>query len=128
MGFRLVSRRVFDNALLSGVTGSGVASSAIDLRMGVFRLESLLFLASSVVSNPDISFEYAISRDGVTWGSYADNTSLLTSTVSMTNPQGWHAVPMPAALAPFLRFQCSATGSNPVDTRVTADLWLTMTQ
>ena len=121
---RLVSRRMFDGVLVSGVAGSGAQSSAIDLRMGIVRLESLMFIASSVASTPDIGFFFAVSPDNVTYGSYADETPLLTSTVSLTNPEGWHAVAMPNVLAPFVKFSVSSTGSNPTDTRVTADIWI----
>ena len=125
---RLVSKRLFDGVLVSGITGSGAQSSAVDLRMGVVRLESLMFIASSVASTPDISFAYAISPDNVTYGSYADETALLTSSVSLTNPEGWHALALPTILGAFVKFSVSSTGSNPTDTRVTGDLWLRMNQ
>ena len=120
----LVSRRLFDNVPVSGTAVSGPQSSAIDLRKDVLRLESITFIASSVASTADVSFWYAVSPDNVTWGSYADNAALLTSSVSLANPEGLHTIAMPNALAPFIRFSASSTGSNPQDTRVTGDLWL----
>ena len=125
---RLVSKRLFWQTPVSGTTVSGPISSAIDLRMGVVRMESLTFMASSVTSTVDLGFFYAISPDGVSWGSFADNTALLTSTVSLANPEGYQTIALPAALAPFVRFSCSGTGSNPQDSLCTADLWLRMNQ
>lgn len=96
--------------------------------MGVLRLESLNFIASSLTSNPDIGFFYAISPDGVTWGSYADNPALLASTVTLSNPQGYQALVLPNTLGPFVRFAVSGTGSNPSDCVVTVDLVFRMAQ
>jgi len=124
MAERLHNIRLFDAALVSGL-GSGIVSSALNIRHDVIRLESLMFLASSPASRADISFEYAVSPNNVTFGSYADNAAILTSTVSLAGiSAGYVAVAMPTVLAPFVRFQCSGTGSNPTDTRVTADLIL----
>lgn len=85
-----------------------------------------MFACSSTLSTPDVAFFYAESPDGVTFGSYADNTALLTSTVSLANPQGWHTVALPTFLAPYIKFAASSTGSNPVDTRIWATLLLRM--
>ena len=121
----LIPLRLFDNALVSGLA-TGVQSSAIRLDRDVLRMESITFLASSVVSTPDLGFFYAISKDNVLFGSFADNAALLTSTVSLLNPQGFQALAMPTALAPYVKFLVSGTGSNPLDSRVTSDLWLRM--
>lgn len=128
MAERLVSKRLFWQTPVSGTAVSGPVSSAIDLRTGVLRLEALTFLASSVVSTPDLGVYYAVSPDGTSWGSFADETSILTSSVSLTNPQGFHTLALPLALAPFIRFSISSTGSNPNDSIVTADLFLRMSQ
>ena len=125
MSERLISMRLFENALISGVA-SGVESSAIRIDRDVIRLESLTFLASSVTSNPDIGFQYAVSPDNVTFGSYADNAAIIASTVSLANPQGFQTVAMPNPLAPYIKFLCSGVTSNPTTSRVRADLWLRM--
>lgn len=123
MAERLFSMRLFDAALVSGL-GSGVISSAINLQGGV-RLEAFLFLASSPTSRADLSFGYAMSPNNMDFGSFADNLAIVTSTVSMTGiSAGWLTVPLPNPLAPFVRFNVSGVGSNPVDTRVTGDLLL----
>ncbi len=124
---RLVSRRLFWQAPVSGITVSGPISSATDLRMGVARLESLIYVLSSVASTPDCAFFYALSPDGVTWGSFSDNATLVTSTFSGGNPQGVHQAGLPSnVLPPLIRFSVSGVGSNPPDTLVTLDLVLRM--
>ena len=126
MAERLHSIRLFDAALVSGLA-SGVISSALDMRRDVIRLEAFLFMASSPTSRADLSFQYAVSPDNLIFGSFADNTAILTSTVSMMGiSAGWLAVPLPSPLAPFVRFAISGVGSNPVDTRITGDIVLRM--
>ena len=125
MAERLISIRLFENALISGLA-TGVESSAIRIDRDVIRVESLTFLVSSVVSTPDVGFQYAISRDNVLFGSYADQTALIASTVSLANPEGFQALAMPNPLAPYFKIMCSGVTSNPVDTRCTADIWLRM--
>ena len=126
MAERLHSIRLFDAALVSGLA-SGVISSALNMRRDVIRLEAFLFMASSPTSRADLSFEYAVSPDNSTFGSFADNAAILTSTVSLTGiSAGWLTVPMPSPLAPFVRFSISGVGSNPVDTRITGDVVLRM--
>ena len=125
MAERLISIRIFENALISGLA-TGVESSAIRIDRDVIRVESLTFLVSSVVSTPDVGFTYAPSPDNITFGSYADNTALLASTVSLTNPEGFQTLAMPTMLAPYFKIMCSGVTSNPTDTRCTADIWLRM--
>mgnify|MGYP001560054049 CR=1 FL=1 len=126
MAERLHSMRLFNAALVSGLA-SGVISSALDMRRDVIRLEAFLFMASSPTSRADLSFEFAVSPDNSTFGAFADNTAIFTSTVSLTGiSAGWLAVPMPNTLAPFVRFIISGVGSNPVDTRITGDVVLRM--
>lgn len=121
---KLISKRLFWHTPVSGTAVSGPQSSGIDLRPGVIRLESLTFLASSPTSTPDIGAFMRVGPDGVSWGSYADVSTLITSTFSLVNPQGYHALTLPSARAPFAQFSFSGTGSNPQDTVVTADLVL----
>ena len=132
MAERLVSKRLFWQAPVSGTAVSGPTSSAIDLRTGVLRLESLTYTLSSVLSTPDVAMFYRVSPDGVTWGSFADflplSGSLLTSTFSGGNPQGYHTLALPNALAPFIEFAVSGVGSNPQDSLCTMDLLLRMSQ
>ena len=126
MAERLVSVRLFDVALVSGLA-SGIVSSALNLKSDIIRLEALLYMASSPTSRADVAFEYAISPDNITFVSFADNTAILTSTVSIAGTSaGWVTTPMPNVLAPYVMFRCSGTGSNPVDTRVKVDLLLRM--
>lgn len=124
MPTRLVPKRVFDAEVVSGLASGVVTSAALDLRQGIVGVEALLFVASSFISTADVGFEFAISPDNVTFGSFADNPAILTSTFSLTNPEGWHTVPVPLVLAPYVKFRVSGTGSNPTDTRVTADILL----
>ena len=125
MAERLISIRIFEGALISGLA-SGVESSAIRIDRDVIRVESLTFLVSSVASTPDVGFQYAPSRDNVLFGSYADNAALLASTLSLANPEGFQTLAMPNPLAPYFRIMCSGVTSNPTDTRCTADIWLRM--
>ena len=125
---RLVTKRLFWHTPVSGTAVSGPQSSAIDLRIGVLRLEALTFIARSVGSTADIRAFFRVGADGGSWGSYADQTALLTSTFSLANPEGYKALSLPLALAPFIQFAFSGTGSNPQDTVVTADLILRMAQ
>lgn len=125
---RLVSKRLFWQTPVSGITVSGPISSAVDVRTGVVRLEGLDFILSSVASTPDCGFFYALSTDGVTWGSFSDNTALQASTFSGGNPQGFHTIALPTVLSPYIRFSLSGTGSNPADTKATVDLWIRMNQ
>lgn len=123
MADRLVSRRLFDNAKVSGTAVSGPQSSAIFLGLDVARLESLTFQASSPSSNPDLAFFYRVSPDNLLWGSYADRAALLTSTVSLANPQGYQTISFPLPLAPWIQFSVSGVASNPQDSVVVfADL------
>lgn len=126
MGVRLQAIKLFTSALVSGLA-SGVLSSTVNLRFDVERLEGLLFITSSTTSTGDVSFEYAISPNSAVFGSFADEAAILTSTFSLTNPVGWHTVALPNVLAPYVQFRVSGTGSNPTDTRVTAELLLRMT-
>ena len=124
MSERLHSIRLFDAALVSGLA-SGIVSSAIDLRNDVIRLEALMFLASSPTSRADISFEYAPGMNSTTFGSFADNTAILTSSVSLAGVSaGWVTVPLGNPLSPYVRFRASGTGSNPTDCLLTANLLL----
>ena len=126
MAERLHSIRLFDAALVSGLA-SGVISSAVNMRHDVIRLEAFLFMASSPTSRADLSLEYAVSPDNRTFGSFADNNAILTSTVSITGiSAGWLTVSLPSPLAPFVRFAVRGVGSNPVDTRITGDVVLRM--
>ena len=128
MAERLVSKRLFWQTPVSGTAVSGPVSSAVDLRTGVMRMESLTFVASSVASTPDIGVFLAVSPDGVSWGSFADLAALLTSTFSLVNPEGFQTLALPLALANFARFSVSGTGSNPNDTLCTMDILLRMNQ
>lgn len=121
----LIPIRIFDNALISGVA-SGVESSAIKVSRDVIRLESITFVASCAASNPDLSWQYKISPNNADWGSYADNATLLASTVSLTSPQLPNAIALPTPLAPYIKFLVSGVVSNPTDVHCTADLWLRM--
>ena len=121
---RLFSKRVFWQAPVIGLAVSGPVSSAFDLRMGMMKLENLLFVASSVASNPNVAFYYAMSMDGVTWGSFADNAALLATMSGLANPQGIQNVSLSNIMAPWIRFSVSGWGSNPADTLVTADVWI----
>lgn len=122
MAERLHSIRLFDNALVSGIA-SGIVSSSLDLRRDIIRLEGFMFLTSSPTSRADLSFEYAVSPNGLTFGSFADNTAVLTSTVSLAGiSAGYVAVAMPNVLGPFVMFRVSGVASNPVDTRITGDM------
>lgn len=126
MAERLVPVTLFMQTLLSGTTTSAIQSSAVYLGRDTLGADSLMYALSSVVSTPDCAFFYAISPDNVTFGSFADNTALLTSTFSGGNPQGWHGLAMPTLLGPYVKFAVSGTGSNPTDCRVTATLFLRM--
>ena len=127
MAERLHSIRLFEAALVSGLA-SGIISSALNLRNDVLRLEGLLFMVSSPTSRADVGFRYAISPNNADWGSFADNDAIQASTVSLAGVSaGWVTVTMPNVLAPYVRFNCSGTGSNPTDTRVTVDLLLRLT-
>lgn len=123
MSERLVTVALFTNALVSGLaSGSRVSSPTVDLTRDVISARAILYQASSVLSTADVGFFYMNSPDGQTFGSYADNAALQTSTLSTANSTGMFVLSLPPILAPYVRFVLSGTGSNPVDTRVTA--WL----
>lgn len=117
MNDRLVRRKLFDNVLVNA-TGA-VESAILDVRWSE-RAEALMFQAASASGTADVKFEYAISPDGTAFGSYDDEADILASSAALTNPEGWHTVPMPNMLTPFVKIQVKGVASNPADTRVTA--------
>ena len=127
MSERLVTVPLFQNALVSGLaSGSRQQSSAINLTGDVISARALVYQVSSVLSTADIGFFVANSLDGITFGSYADNAALQASTFTAANSTGVYGLSLPPLYAPYVRFTVSGTGSNPLDTRVTAYLLLRM--
>ena len=128
MAERLVPINLFTNALVSGLaSGSRVSSSILNLTQDVVSMRSVVYVVSSTLSTADVGFFYAISRDGTQFGSYTDVSALQLSTFSTANSTGVFQMEGPPLLSPYLRFVVSGTGSNPLDTRVNATLWLRMT-
>lgn len=128
MAERLVPIQLFTNALVSGLaSGSRVSSGILNLSQDVVSMRSIVYMASSVLSTADLGFFYALSPDGTRFGSYADRAAIQASTFSTANSTGWFAMEAPPLYAPYIRFVVSGTGSNPVDARVHATLWLRMT-
>jgi hypothetical protein len=124
---RRVAMPLFSNALVSGlVVSSRIQSSMVNLTLDVTSAVGILYNVRSVLSTADVGFFYANSPDGVTLGSYTDNSALQTSTFTAANSTGWFMLSLPQINAPYVQFTVSGTGSNPVDTRVNAYLMLRM--
>src|SRR5688572_23993693 len=115
---RQVHATLFD-AVLVASTGS-VESGVVPLRSAE-RGEALLVQATSVAGTADIKIEFAISRNGVDFGSYDDYTDLVASSATeFQTDEGLTSVPLPNMLTTFVKFKVTGVGSNPADTLVTA--------
>jgi len=109
---------IFDNVLINA-TGTST-SGVIELPRG--GLESLLFkqASASAAGTGNVKIEYAVSEDGVTFGSFADETDILASSqTSYTTSEGVHAIAFPNPLARFIKLMLTGISANPADTRVT---------
>ena len=128
MAQRMTPVTLFQGQLISGLAASSVAlTSGIQLVQDVMSARSIVFQASSVTSLVDVSIQYAVSPDGLTFGSHSDQAPLLASTKSYAlTSAGWYTLSLPASFhnAGYVRIAVSGVASNPTDARVWATLWL----
>lgn len=111
---------------LALVASGSAESPVIDLRT-VKNPESVLIKASSVLGVADVKLEYAISKDGVTFGSFDDEGDIISSTNTLfsgANPEAIHAVGMPSPLAPFIKLKVTELSGSVTDTLVDLTLVL----
>jgi len=119
---RLVKALLFDAV---AVASTGSAESQVVPMRAVAVAESLLVQATSASGTADIKVEYAVSHDGVNFGSYDDYTDLIASSVTeFQTDEGLTAISLPNMLAPYVKFKVTGVGSNPADTLVTMRLLL----
>lgn len=117
---RLVKALLFD-AVTVASTGS-VTSNEVPLRSTV-QVESLLILLTSAVGTPDVKIEYAISHNGVDFGSFDDYTDLVASSATeFVTDEGITAISLPNLLVPYAKFKVTGINANPADTLVTIRL------
>lgn len=100
-------------------------SQVISLK-NIIRPESILFKASSVAGVARVKVEYAISDDGVAFGSFDDETDIIVDSDAdfSTNKEGLHAVSLAAPLAPFMKFKLTELTGSLSDTLVDMTLLL----
>lgn len=99
-----------------------LTSSAIDLRRAS-RVDSLIMQITSVLSAvPSVKVEYAVSENGVDFGSFDDYADLVAASVTdFPTPEGVFAISLPNFLAPFIKIKVTELGVT-TDTLVTATL------
>jgi len=69
----------------------------------------------------DVKIEYAVSKDGVNFGSFDDEDDIISSTNNLfsgANPEGIHTVGMPNPLAPFIKLKVTELTTTLADTLV----------
>ncbi len=102
------------------VASGSAESPVIDLRT-VKNPESIMIKASSVLGAADVKIEYAVSKDGVNFGSFDDEDDIISSTNTLfsgANPEGIHTVGMPNPLAPFIKLKVTELTTTLADTLV----------
>ena len=109
------------------LAASGSAESqVIDLRT-IKNTESVMIKASSIAGAADVKLEYAVSKDGIIFGSFDDNDDIISSTNTLfsgANPEDIHAEPMSAPLAPFIKLKVTELTTTLSDTLVDLTLVL----
>lgn len=111
------------------VNGTSAVQSGVRNLAGCDVAVSVFVTASSTIGAADVKLEYAVCSQTETsgaanCGSFVDTTDLVASTNTdfTTNPEGLHAVALPALLSSVVDFKVTGVGTNPADTVVTADL------
>lgn len=112
----LVPVRVWVAAALG--SGGTLTSAAIP-NSRFKRMDGFMLTLTPASGSADVKIEYQVSVDGTNWNALA---TLIASTLASyaSTPNGANLVPMPAPLAPFIRFKLTELASKA--TTVTATL------
>lgn len=103
----------------AAITKAGTLTSpAIDLRRAD-SIEALMCQFTSAAGTAAVKVEYAVSTDGVTFGSFSDYTALVTdSSSAFPTAEGLYAVTFPTLRAPWVQIKLTELNVNS-DTLVT---------
>ncbi len=105
----------------TAVASTGTYTTPV-LNMMWMKEISLILKVHAASGSPDVKVEYAVSADGINFGSFDDYTDLVVSSGACATPQGITAVPLPNMLAPYIKLKVTGIGANPAGTIVDGTL------